>query len=102
MLRHIPTLKHRLEIFSPENQTFEQVGNFKKYNGRYFIDLNNLTTSYYEYESIYLSPYEVLTYSFTIQNAEEGKYRIAMYMAIMNMQSLAQSFAQSNAFNLTI
>jgi hypothetical protein len=91
-----------LEKYSQENQTFELIGRFKNYNGQFFIDLDNLTNNYDECGDINLSSNEILTYNFTIQNAEEGKYKIVMAKAIMNIQSLAQSFADSNEFYLII
>ena len=89
-----------LEKYSQENQTFEFIGRFKNYNGQFFIDLDKITKNIDECGDINLSSNEILTYNFTIQNAEEGKYKIVMAKAIMNMQSFAQSFAVSNEFTI--
>jgi len=89
-----------LEKYSQENQTFEFIGRFKNNNGQFFIDLDNHTDNYGECGDINLSSNKILVYNFTIQNAEEGKYKIAMAKAIMNIQSFAQSFGISNEFYL--
>jgi hypothetical protein len=91
-----------LRKYSHENQTFEFIGNFQNINGQFFIDLSNLTDNNIECGNINLSKDELLSYKFSIKNAQVGKYKIHMKKAIMNIITLAQSFGRSNEFYLTI
>ena len=72
-----------LEKYSQENETFEFIARFENINGQFFIDLFYLSENYGECGNINLSSKETLNYNFTIKNAEEGIYKIAMAKAIM-------------------